>query len=173
MTFTAPYASLLVDSHLSLPYVLWNFIQKLDTQQPSVLCTQGQLGLLAAVQEIATAWKSLQPPVSFYNPPVPLLDQPAFIPGSESDEEKTVHSLRTRKVTTQGEGDDIDKPSEGSRKSTGARSATNPTAGQKRKSRYAGSTASNANPTTSSQPPEPRPRKSRPGRSAPSRSGKD
>ncbi|KAF8911402.1 hypothetical protein CPB85DRAFT_1303960 [Mucidula mucida] len=164
VTYTAPYENLTVHSHLSVPFVLWNLVQKVATQSPSALCTAQQRKAVVFLNNLNQLWSSMKPPSSFYNPPLPLLQQPAFTPGTESDEEKTVYSLRTRKVTTQG--DDIDEP-------TGASSTPNPTAGQKRKSRHAGSTASNADPTSSQPAPEPRPRKSRPGRSAPSRSGKD
>ncbi|KAF8911413.1 hypothetical protein CPB85DRAFT_1434940 [Mucidula mucida] len=172
VTYTAPYGNLVVQSHLSVPFVLWNLMEKVATQEPSaVLCTPQQNMALGLVKKISQLWSSLKLPSTFYNPPLPLLQQPAFTPGTESDEEKTVYSLRTRKVTTQG--DDIDEPVQESCQSTGASSTPNPAAGQKRKSRHAGSTASNADPTSSQPVPEPRPRKSRPGRSAPSRSGKD
>ncbi len=164
MTYTAPYENLTVHSHLSVPFVLWNLVQKVATQSPSALCTAQQRKAVVFLNNLNQLWSSMKPPSSFYNPPLPLLQQPAFTPGTESDEEKTVYSLRTRKVTTQG--DDMDEP-------TGASSTPNPTAGQKRKSRHAGSTASNADPTSSQPAAEPRPRKSRPGRSAPSRSDKD
>ncbi|KAF8916742.1 hypothetical protein CPB85DRAFT_1289370 [Mucidula mucida] len=105
VTFYAPYANLIVESHLSPHFVLWNLLQKVANQAPSALCTAPQRVVVSFLNNINELWSLMKPPSSFYNPPLPLLQQPAFTPETESDEEKTVYSLRTRKVTTQG--DDI------------------------------------------------------------------
>ncbi|KAF9025502.1 hypothetical protein BDZ89DRAFT_1040539 [Hymenopellis radicata] len=92
-TFKAPYDDLVVECHLSVAFVVWNLIQKASNQTLSPLCTVAQRQRFKTVKSISVIWIKAMVPFTLQDP-VPLLEQPALITGTDND----VRTLRPRKT---------------------------------------------------------------------------